>query len=112
MNISELIPPAQKHTSFELYNLNRIADGSGCYCLTNAAGDILYIGQAVSLRDRLIQHFDSSKRSALTPYGRISKAWWRAEDSIRLSALERGWLEAATLRDGQFPPLNRMSAPF
>ena len=111
MRLADLVPAAQHHALFEMYTLNRVADCSGCYCLTNADGDILYVGQAASVQRRLLQHFDSSKRNELTLYGRVSRAAWRAEDAVRLSALERGWLEMIRLRDGTLPPLNRVSAP-
>lgn len=111
MNVTDLVPPAEHRAAFDLYVLSRITDCGGCYCLTNAVGEILYVGQAVSVRQRLLQHFDSEKRSTLTANGRISLAWWRAEDTARLSALERGWLEAVRLRDGRLPAMNRVSAP-
>jgi predicted GIY-YIG superfamily endonuclease len=111
MNVSDIQPAVEYQAPFDLYTLNRIADCSGCYCLTNASGDILYVGQALSVRQRLIQHFDSEKRSVLTAYGRVSAAWWRSEVPIKLSALERGWTEAVRLRDGALPPLNKISAP-
>lgn len=111
MKVGDLIPPVEHETPFELYALGRLSDCSGCYCLTNASGEILYAGQALSVQQRLIQHFDSTKRSALTTYGRISKVWWRAEPAVSLNALERGWLETIRLRDGKLPPLNRASAP-
>lgn len=96
-------------SAFDLYALGLVVKASGCYCLTNASGDVLYIGQAVNLRRRLMQHFDSDKRGALTEYGRISVVWWRLEVAIRLDALERGWINAAMLSDGQLPPLNRVT---
>lgn len=111
MRIANIVPAAEHHTAFDLYSLNRIADCSGCYCLTNAGGDILYIGQAISVRQRLVQHFDSDKRTALTAHGRISRAWWRPELQTKLNALERGWLESVRLCDGELPALNRVSAP-
>jgi excinuclease UvrABC nuclease subunit len=111
VNVADLIPSVRHQTAFDLYALNRIVDCAGCYCLTNAEGDILYIGQALSVRQRLIQHFDSDKRGTVTIHGRISLTWWRTEVAIKLAALERGWLETVRLRDGGFPPLNRIAAP-
>jgi GIY-YIG catalytic domain len=108
VKISDMIPPVRQQATFDLYSLNRIADCAGCYCLINAGGDVLYVGQALSVRQRLIQHFDSDKRTALTAHGRVSRACWRAEEPIKLDALERGWIEAIRLRDGQLPPLNRI----
>jgi predicted GIY-YIG superfamily endonuclease len=111
VKIGDITPPVEHHTAFELYALNRIVDCTGCYCLTNAGGDVLYVGQAVSVRQRLVQHFNSEKRTALTIYGRASRAWWRTELPRKLDALERGWLETIRLYDGVLPPLNRVSAP-
>jgi excinuclease UvrABC nuclease subunit len=111
VNVSQIFPSVQHCTAFDLYALNRLRDCRGCYCLTNAGGDILYVGQAVSVQQRAIQHFISPKKEALTIYGRISRVWWRAAPAFSLNALERGWLEAIQLRDGVLPPLNRVSAP-
>jgi predicted GIY-YIG superfamily endonuclease len=111
VRVREIIPPVEYNAPFDLYALNRLKDCSGCYCLTNASGDIIYVGQALSVQQRIIQHFDSDKKGALTVYGRISHVWWREHPSASLSALERGWLESIGLRDGKPPPLNRASAP-
>lgn len=111
MNVSLLLPLPQDRVGFALYALSRIPDGSGCYCLTNASGDVLYVGQAISIKRRLIQHFESSKRNEKTAHGRISLAWWLVTAEASLSALERGWIESVRLADGQLPPLNRVGAP-
>jgi len=111
VNISEIRPPTEHSAAFGLYELNRIEDCCGCYILANANGDILYAGQAVSIKQRLIQHFESEKRFVMTRYGRISRASWRAHPAMSLNALERGWLELIRLKDGSLPPLNRTSAP-
>ena len=111
MKVGELVPVAEHRAAFQLYSLKRIADCCGCYCLTNATSDILYIGQALSVPTRLRQHFDSDKRAALTNYGRVSMVWWRLEERHRISALERGWIELYRLREGVLPLLNRIGAP-
>lgn len=111
MKIADIVPSAEHRAAFHLYSLKRLVDCAGCYCLTNAGGDIFYVGQALSVRQRLVQHFDGEKRVAFTIYGRISQVWWRAESPEKLDALERGWLETIRLRDGQLPPLNLVSAP-
>lgn len=111
MNVREIAPPVERSTLFEPYAINRVVDCSGCYCLTNASGDILYAGQAASVRHRVIQHFNSTKKNTMTIYGRISLVWWRQAPANSLSALERGWLELIRLRDGNLPPLNRVSGP-
>jgi hypothetical protein len=111
VKVGEIAPPVEHSALFDLYALNRLTDCSGCYCLTNASGDILYAGQAVSVQQRVIQHFNSTKKGAMTIYGRISRVWWRSEPTVSLNALERGWLESIRLRDGELPPLNRAGGP-
>ncbi|TAG44355.1 MAG: hypothetical protein EAZ30_17275 [Betaproteobacteria bacterium] len=111
MNVADLRPKPPHQVDFSLYSASRTPEYSGCYCLTNASGDILYIGQAASIRQRLSQHFDSDKRSANTIHGRISVAWWCEFNEAGISALERGWIESARLCDGNLPPLNRIGAP-
>lgn len=111
MKVQDLRPELQHQSSFDLYSISRIANCAGCYCLTNATGDIIYVGQAISMRSRLAQHFDSEKRNTQTIYGRVSVAWWREVDVSKLSAMERGWIESVRLQDGALPPLNRVSAP-
>jgi hypothetical protein len=111
VNVNDLVPCIEQTVAFDLYVLSRSADCTGCYCLTNAAREVLYIGQARVVQRRLIQHFDSAKRSALTVHGRISLASWRVAHIAELDRLERGWLETACLRDGQLPLMNRIAAP-
>ena len=111
MKVHEIRPIVEHGTVFDLYSLSRIRDCTGCYCLTNAGRDILYIGQAFSVQQRLLQHFDSDKREALTPQGRVSQVWWRETSTAELNALERGWQEMYRLLNGKLPPLNAISAP-
>lgn len=106
MNVADLRPPVERKAAFDLYVLQRIPEDTGCYCLCNAAGDVLYMGRAVSLRRRLVQHFDGEKRHAHTEYGRVSMVFWRACTRDKLSALERGWIEHYSLAEGALPPLN------
>lgn len=111
MNIRSLKPVPKDSVGFDLYALARTPEIPACYCLTNASGEILYVGQAASLRQRVVQHFSSEKREAKTSNGRVSLVWWLHTEVLGLSRLERGWMESVRLIDGQLPPLNRVSAP-
>jgi hypothetical protein len=93
---------------FDLYALSRFRDDTGCYCLCNAGGEILYIGRAESLQRRLVQHFRSGKQNAETQNGRVSVVFWRSCAREKLNSLERGWLEAYSLAKGALPPLNKV----
>lgn len=77
--------------------------------LTNAGGDILYIGQAVSLKSRLLQHLDGGRHREITALGTASfVSILVLEDSNRLNAYERGWINQCELVDGSLPPLNKV----
>lgn len=87
-------------------------EAPGCYALTNFSGDVLYIGQAHSLRSRLLQHFGLGKHNESTRHGRISLVRVLVlEGKGQLNAYERGWLNQCLLADGELPPLNLVSAP-
>ena len=80
--------------------------------MTNASQDIIYLGQAVSLRSRVAQHLDAGKHRELTLLGRASLvSVIEIGDPLRLSAHERGWLNQCELCDGCLPPLNKIHAP-
>jgi excinuclease UvrABC nuclease subunit len=86
--------------------------GSGCYALTNASGDILYIGQAVCIRSRLLQHLDAGRNREATIRGRASfVSTLVLEDAVQLNAYERGWINQCELADGCLPPLNKVHGP-
>ena len=101
----------EHRAAFELFVLHRLQDVCGCYCLTNASGTVLYVGQAVSVRRRLVQHFAGPKRTQLTAQGRVSQVGWRMAALLELDRLERGWIAAVTLRDGCLPAMNRQGGP-
>ena len=51
-----------------MYDRNKLKDipqNPGVYLMKNAAGDIIYVGKAINLRNRLRQYFQNSKN--LTP---------------------------------------------
>jgi excinuclease UvrABC nuclease subunit len=84
----------------------------GCYVLTNAVGEVIYLGQATSLRDRLLTHFGSGRHREPSSYGCISLvSILRLDNPAQLNAHERGWLQQCVLLDGVLPPLNKVAAP-
>jgi hypothetical protein len=112
VKVAALVPPPSKSAPFEYREICALPDAPGCYALTNAATDILYIGQASFLRRRLLQHFDAGRHRALTSGGRVSLMWTVAVDRLgTLSAHERGWLNQCELADGVLPCLNKVHAP-
>lgn len=94
--------------AFDFATAKHLAEESGCYVLTNAADEVIYIGQAVSLRSRVLQHLTNGRQRELTVLGRASLlSVLYIKKPMTLNAHERGWLNQVALADGVFPPLNR-----
>jgi len=112
LKITALNPPPGASVPFEYRTVCAVGVDPGCYVLANASGDILYIGQAVCLRNRLLQHLDAGRHREMTPRGRASLvSILTLDDSIRLNAFERGWINQCELADGCLPPLNKVRGP-
>ena len=111
MNLLQLHPPAEKTIPFTYPAVAGLVGIAGCYLLTNAGGDILYIGQALSLGTRLRQHLDNGKHRQPTMWGLASLASFSSVEPKHLSRLERGWIGQCELIDGALPPLNRVRGP-
>lgn len=112
MNVNALTPTAGAPLSFDYESVRRLSAEPGCYVLTNFTGDVIYIGQAVSLRARLEQHLDAGRHRELTIYGRASLVRVLVlESPLMISTHERGWLNQCELADGMLPPLNKIHAP-
>lgn len=112
MKITALTPSPGHPVPFEYRVVRAIAVDPGCYVLTNASGEILYIGQAVRIRSRLLQHLDAGRHREMTARGKASfVSILTLDDSIRLNAYERGWIDQCELADGCLPPLNKVHGP-
>jgi excinuclease UvrABC nuclease subunit len=109
LKLASLTPSPGAPAPFEYRVVRRIGVDPGCYVLTNASGDILYIGQAVCIRSRLLQHLDSGRHRDMTPLGVASfVSILTLDDPIKLDAYERGWINQCDLADGSLPPLNKI----
>jgi excinuclease UvrABC nuclease subunit len=112
MKIEELRPAPQKMAKFEFRFIRALPQTAGCYALSTASDEILYVGQARSLQSRLLQHWENGRHKESTAHGRISKvSIIEVADPATLNAFERGWINQCELADGSRPPLNKMSAP-
>jgi len=76
----------------------------GVYLMRNERGDLLYIGKARRLKDRVGTYFNSSVSAKTADL--ISHVW-KIETRVTRSSLEAGLLEAQLIR-GLKPPYNRM----
>ncbi len=112
MNLSALTPAPEPSRAFEFRVLRALPDKTGCYVLSTASGEILYIGQARSLKSRLLQHWEAGRHNLQTIYGRISRvSIIVVPEPATLNSYERGWINQCRLADGTLPALNKVSAP-
>lgn len=107
-----LNPPAELREDFSRRGADFVPQAAGCYALTNASGDILYIGRAENLRGRMINHLDDDKKRALTPLGVISVFHYALCEVPQLSSLETGWINEFRLTEGgNLPHFNKINPP-
>jgi DNA polymerase III subunit epsilon len=76
----------------------------GVYLMHNERGDLLYIGKARSLRDRVSSYFTASVNAKTAE---LVSHVWKVETRTTASSLEAALLEAAMIRERK-PPYNRM----
>jgi DNA polymerase-3 subunit epsilon len=77
---------------------------AGVYLMHNERGNLLYIGKARSLRDRVGSYFTASVNAKTAE---LVSHVWKIETRTTASPLEAGLLEAAMIRERK-PPYNRM----
>jgi hypothetical protein len=112
MMIEDLQPAPDHRTRFEWRHCASVPELAGCYVLATYAGVVLYVGLASrSIRDRMLAHFDNPVKQAGSTAGVPYWFLYLTCDSSRVNMLERGWFNIAKLRDGAFPPLNRVDSP-
>ncbi len=83
-----------------------IAPAPGVYLMRNARGDLLYVGKAKRLRDRVASYFNGGlglKARTIELIGHV----WSIETRVTRSSLEAAMLEARLIRELK-PPYNRM----
>ena len=76
----------------------------GVYLMRNERGDLLYVGKARRLKDRVGSYFNSSVSAKTADL--ISHVW-KIETRVTRSSLEAALLEAQLIRELK-PPFNRM----
>jgi DNA polymerase-3 subunit epsilon len=78
----------------------------GVYLMRNERGDLLYVGKATRLKDRVASYFNSGTGVNAKTAELISHVW-AIETRVMRSALEAGLTEARLIRELR-PPYNRM----
>lgn len=92
----------ERHVAAE--EIAAIAQAPGVYLMYNERGDLLYVGKARRLRERLASYFNSSVSAKTAD---LVSHVWRIETRQTRSSLEAALLEAKLIRELK-PPYNRM----
>lgn len=111
MKVSILRPKCSNEMEFSEASVLDIPMLPGCYVLSNWPKDILYIGQAKSLRSRIYSHLADIAKTSMTAMGRVFWVHYALCDELLLSRLERGWIQQHENREGKLPILNKIHPP-
>lgn len=111
MRVSALIPQCEGKVEFSRSRLARVPESPGCYALSNHPGDILYVGQATSLRERMDEHLKDPEKTGETKLGAAFWFHYVIAPPSRLRAIEIGWYHQQESAEGRSPPLNKRSPP-
>ena len=104
-----LIPLPPQEDTFRRNRQRFITDGYGCYALTSAVDQVLYLGLASNLRRRFGQHLDDVQKTALTPLGVAIKFFWI--ETKHIERIERTWMNIHIEHEGRLPLLNTNYSP-
>jgi len=85
-------------------DIAQIPHSPGVYLMRNERGDILYVGKARSLRERVSSYFTGAVDAKTAD---LVSHVWKIETRLSPSSLEAALLEAALIRELK-PPFNRM----
>jgi len=111
MNIQELSPFPMNKVRFNLGSFKIVPRQSGCYALTTFDDNILYIGLAVNLNSRFIQHLDNPEKTKPTIEGKAIWFYYLEYTETNLPKLERSWLNQFSAKHGTRPILNKVDSP-
>lgn len=112
MFIADLSPSVNKRILFSLSALWKAPEESGCYVLTNVEDEILYIGQANNIHERVKQHLHKRDKSVRTPLGVAFWLYYKLFDRKDLNALETGWCNNHKMSEkGELPFFNKINPP-
>ena len=112
MRVEQLSPKPDQRTRFAWAHHVTVPDKPGCYALVTFGGDVLYVGLATkSIRSRMRCHLDAEEKRKGTDLGVPFWFDYLVGDPAKVDAIERGWMNQATLADGERPALNKVDSP-
>jgi hypothetical protein len=109
MTIDMLVPLPTSRENFKRNCVKFVSEKSGCYVLTTFGNVVLYIGQALNIRNRMVNHLDTPEKTRENPEGRAIFFYWLEYDDI--GKLERTWLNTHVQHEGRYPILNKLYSP-
>ena len=112
MQADRLFPKPDQRTRFAWSHRVTVPDQPGCYALVTYRGDVIYLGLATgSIRSRMGSHLETEAKRKGTDLGVPFWFDYLVQDSAKVAAIERGWMNQAILADGEIPPLNKVYSP-
>ena len=111
MKTTQMQPLLNRKIAFKRSEYQKIPTVAGCYVLSTFQDDVLYIGQAVSLNRRFLEHLDNPEKTHPTAEG---KAFWfhfLEYDTDKIGVLENTWLQTFEMTEGRLPILNKVHSP-
>ena len=110
MQASSLVPGPAKRVRFNRGQYLIIPQASGCYVISNAWDDILYIGLSNNLRNRFEQHLDNPGKVNPTQAGVAFWFHFLIYDKKKIRKLENSWLQQFQVNEGVLPILNSIQS--
>ena len=108
MKPSDLSSGIRVFVPFQLKDAYRVPQSAGCYLITNAYHQILYIGQTEDLRRRMTEHLSDIRMTTPTTIGRATWYYYQKITDSRLKDAEDRLLMTYKINVGRRPPLNRI----
>jgi len=88
-----------------------VSADSGCYAFSNHEAEVIYVGQASRLRDRMANHRKDPEKTAMTKLGKAFWFYYLASPWSSLDKIERGWHQQHEDAEGCKPILNKVRPP-
>ena len=108
MKAVDLHEGIREYLPFQPKDSWRVPQSPGCYLLTNAYHEVVYIGQTNDLRRRMSEHLDDIRITGLTPIGRATWFYYQILTGVDLKdAEDRLFMKYSTAVGGR-PTLNRI----
>ena len=112
MKVARLRPVPNLKTQFAWSHHVTVPAHPGCYALVTYDGEVLYVGLATtSIRDRMGAHLDTREKRIPGARGAAYWLYYLLCEPAEVGPIERGWMNQASLEDGDMPALNKISSP-